>query len=100
MLQEIVGSIPVLLNLNGDDSAALGCVYYASGPKFTRTKLEKVWDIPYYPIYTTFYRPRSPYDSVGGSSEGRESHCFATRLHNKQPRENGSIAGFQRSGGL
>ena len=46
----------MLTNLNGDESAALGCIYYGAGSKFARNKLEQVWDIPPYPIYATVYR--------------------------------------------
>ena len=52
----MLGSFPVLTNLNGDESAALGCIYYGAGSKFARNKLEQVWDIPTYPIYATVYR--------------------------------------------
>lgn len=55
-LQQMLGSFPVLANLNGDESAALGCIYYGSGSKFARNKLEQVWDIPTFPFYATLYR--------------------------------------------
>ena len=43
--------------MNGDESAALGCVYYITGSKFAKNKLEAVYDIPYATTYTSFYRP-------------------------------------------
>lgn len=48
---------PIKANLNGDESAALGCVYYSSGSKYARNKLEHVYDLPYYTTYAMFYRP-------------------------------------------
>lgn len=56
-LAERVYPLPIKTNLNGDESVALGCVYYASGTKFARNKLESVYDLPSHASYASFYHP-------------------------------------------
>lgn len=56
-LAKHIHPVPIKANLNGDESAALGCVFYTTGSKFARNKLEKVYDLPYFTTYTSFYRP-------------------------------------------
>lgn len=41
ILQQAVGKLSVNTNLNTDDSAALGCVYYGSGSKYSEIVLKK-----------------------------------------------------------
>ena len=56
ILAQSVGVLPVNTNLNTDDSAALGCVYYASGAKFSKNRLDSVYDVPYHPLFVSFSR--------------------------------------------
>lgn len=77
-LQQMLGSFPVLANLNGDESAALGCIYYGSGSKFARNKLEQVWDIPTFPLYATLYRSE-PLPLQFGEEETGECNHFVSQ---------------------
>ena len=74
-LQQMLGSFSVLANLNGDESAALGCIYYGSGSKFARNKLEQVWDIPTFPLYATLYRSE-PLPLQFGEEETSDDYAY------------------------
>ena len=57
LLAERMSPLSIKTNLNGDESIALGCIYFASGSKFARNKLENVYDLPFDTTYASFYRP-------------------------------------------
>lgn len=94
-LQQAVGSLPVLTHLNGDDSVALGCIYFGSGSKFARNKLQNVWDVPSYPIYTTLYRSEAGHAYFPSMAQrGSSSLSLARRFHLQQRRPGAELCDF------